>query len=61
MKTLSNELGAFMMRIVNGRLAHYIMKMHRRLPSTFMMRIVKRDVGVFSAICIRNENVNTDQ
>jgi hypothetical protein len=54
MKTLSNELGAFMMRIVNGIFAH-IMKTHRRLPITFMMWIVKRDVGVFSAIHIRNE------
>jgi hypothetical protein len=55
MKALSNELGTFMMRIVNGRFAHHIMKTHRRLPSTFMMWIVKRDVGVFSAIHIRNE------
>jgi hypothetical protein len=55
MKALSNELGAFMMRIVISRFAHHIMKSHRRLPSTFMMWIVKRDDGVFSAICIRNE------
>jgi hypothetical protein len=55
MKVLSNELGAFMMRIVNGRFAHHIMMTHRRLPSTFMMWIVKRDVSVFSAIRIWNE------
>ncbi len=55
MKELSNELGAFMMRIVNGKFARHIMNTHRRLPSTFMMWIVKRDVGVFSAIRIRNE------
>ncbi len=44
MKALSNELGAFMMRIVISRFAHHI-----------MMWIVKRDDGVFSAIRIRNE------
>jgi hypothetical protein len=52
MKALSNEQGALMMLIINGRFAHYIMNMHRRLPSTFMVWIVKRDVGVFSAIHI---------
>jgi hypothetical protein len=31
-KALSNELGAFMMQIVNGTFAHHIMNMHRRLP-----------------------------
>jgi hypothetical protein len=55
MKTLSNELGAFMMRMVNGRFVPHIMKMHRKLPSTFMMWIVRRDFGVFSAIRIQNE------
>ncbi len=55
MKVLSNELSAFMMRIVNGKFARYIMNMHRRRLSTFMMWIVKRDVGVFSAICICDE------
>jgi hypothetical protein len=43
MKALSNELGAFMMRIGNGRFAHHIMNTH------------KREVGEFSAIRIRNE------
>jgi hypothetical protein len=55
MKALSNELGAFMMQIVNGRFANHIKKTHRRLPSTFMMWIVKRDISVFSDIRFRNE------
>jgi hypothetical protein len=54
MNALSNELGAFMMRIVNGRFAYHIMKRGDCL-STFMMWIAKRDVGVFSAIRIWNE------
>jgi hypothetical protein len=44
-----------MMQKVIGRFAHHIMKSHRRLPSTFMMWIVKQDDSVFSAIRIRNE------
>jgi hypothetical protein len=54
MKMLSNELGAFMMRIANGRFAHHIM-------NTFMMWIVKRDVGVFSVSVFEMKNVNPDQ
>jgi hypothetical protein len=32
MKALSNELGAFMMQMVDGRFAHHIMNMQGRLP-----------------------------
>jgi hypothetical protein len=31
MKALSNEVGTFMMWIVDGRFAHHIMNTHRRL------------------------------
>jgi hypothetical protein len=33
MKVLSNELGAFRMRITDYRFTRYIMNTHRRLPS----------------------------
>ncbi len=55
MEALSNELGAFMMRIVDDRFATHIMHTNRRPSSTFMMWIVMWDVGVFSAIRIRQE------
>jgi hypothetical protein len=32
MKALSNELGAFMKQIANGRFAHHIMNMYRIVP-----------------------------
>ncbi len=39
-KALGSELGAFMMRILDGRLTCHIMNTHRRPPShTFMMWI----------------------
>jgi hypothetical protein len=40
MKALSNELGAFMMWIVDDRFPLYIMNTPRRPPSTFMIWIV---------------------
>jgi hypothetical protein len=46
MKALSNELGAFMMWIVKGRFACYL-----------MIWIEKRAVGGFFSIGIRNENL----
>jgi hypothetical protein len=55
MKALSNGLGIFMMRIVNGRFAHHIMNMHRRLSKHLHDVVVKRDVDIFSAFRIRNE------
>jgi hypothetical protein len=61
MNALSNELSAFMMRIVNGRFACHIMNTHRRLPNHLHDVDSKRDVYVFSAIRVRDENVNPDQ
>ncbi len=55
MKALSNELGTFMMWIVNGKFARHIMNMDRRLPKHLHDVDSKGDVGVFSAIRIRNE------
>jgi hypothetical protein len=53
MNALSNELGTFMMWIVNGKFARFL--------STFMMWLVKEDVGVFSAIRICNEKCKCRQ
>jgi hypothetical protein len=61
MKALGNELGAFMMRIVDGRLARHIMKTHMRLPGHLHDVDNVRDVGGFSAIRISNVNVNAKQ
>ena len=61
MNALSNELGAFMMRIENSRFAHHIMMCIGDCISTFTMRIVKQDVGVFLLSVFGMKNVNPDQ
>ncbi len=54
-KALSSELGAFMMRIVDSRFAATSWTRIWDCLNTFMMWIVKQDVGVFSDIRLRNE------
>ncbi len=55
MKVLSNELGAIMLWIVNGRFAHHIMNTHGRPLSHLHDANSMSYVGRFATICIHNE------
>jgi hypothetical protein len=55
LEMLSNELGAFMMRIVDGRFVHHNIDMHRR-PLRHLHDVNSmRDLGVFAICHICNE------
>jgi hypothetical protein len=61
LEALSNELGVFMMRIVNGKFAHHIMNTHRRRPKHLHDVDSKARFTYFLLSVFGIKNVNLDQ